>query len=188
MCTCLPVLPLLTAPVKKAARIKFSKNRLNTHRPALIDPARVRPQYIAYTLLFTAILLHFMTKPAYYVTPPFNYIGLFFIVDGCSLIYWARKLFISSATPVSCAEQPVKIIQEGIYKTIRHPMYVGGVIVCAGIGILIGTWPFFLVPVTLLLIFDRVYVSREEQIMEDLFGEDYVLYKKSTRRWLYRII
>lgn len=153
-----------------------------------IDPIKIRPQYVVYGLLFAAILLHFITKPKFYVTPPFNYLGLFFILDGGSLIWWSRRLFMSSGTPVSCAETPARLITEGIYKTIRHPMYVGSVIVCAGIWVLIGSWPFFCVPLALFVIFDRIYIPREEKIMEERFGEEYVLYKKSTRRWLYRII
>jgi protein-S-isoprenylcysteine O-methyltransferase Ste14 len=75
-----------------------------------------------------------------------------------------------------------KIVETGLYKFIRHPGYLGQLIIFMGISISISNWLsilFMMIPVTLGYLY-RINV--EEKFMMDQFGEDYQRYQNRTRR------
>jgi len=96
----------------------------------------------------------------------------------------AYNLFMKYDTPVRHNEKPRHLVTEGIYRYSRNPMYVAGGLIFLGIATLLGTWPFFLAWAAMGLVLDQVFIPWEEKGMEQLFGEDYVNYKKSIRRWI----
>jgi protein-S-isoprenylcysteine O-methyltransferase Ste14 len=75
-----------------------------------------------------------------------------------------------------------KIITTGLYKFIRHPGYLGQLIIFIGISTSISNWLSILammIPVTLGYLY-RIKV--EEQFMTDQLGEDYKNYQARTKR------
>lgn len=79
-----------------------------------------------------------------------------------------------------------KLVTDGIYRSIRHPQYTGfGVAI---IGFLI-QWPTLitLIMAPTLLIMYRGLAKKEEQIMIQEFGEDYIEYMKRVPRFIPRI-
>ncbi len=76
------------------------------------------------------------------------------------------------------------VVQSGLYRYSRNPMYVGLTAVLLGVGLLINSlWSILLVIPTLILLHFGV-ILREEAYMEKRFGQEYLDYKKSVRRWL----
>jgi protein-S-isoprenylcysteine O-methyltransferase Ste14 len=75
-----------------------------------------------------------------------------------------------------------KIISTGLYKFIRHPGYLGQIIIFMGISISISNWLSILlmmIPVTLGYLY-RIKV--EEKFMTDQFGDAYKDYQDRTKR------
>ncbi len=75
-----------------------------------------------------------------------------------------------------------KIIETGLYKFIRHPGYLGQLIIFIGISISISNWLSILlmmIPVTVGYLY-RIKV--EERFMTEQFGEDYKKYQERTKR------
>jgi protein-S-isoprenylcysteine O-methyltransferase Ste14 len=75
-----------------------------------------------------------------------------------------------------------KIIETGLYKFIRHPGYLGQLIIFIGISTSISNWLSILVmmiPITLGYLY-RIKV--EERFMLEQLGEDYLNYQKRTKR------
>jgi protein-S-isoprenylcysteine O-methyltransferase Ste14 len=75
-----------------------------------------------------------------------------------------------------------KIIETGLYKFIRHPGYLGQLIIFFGISTSISNWLSVLVmmiPVTLGYLY-RINV--EERFMLEHLGEDYLNYQERTKR------
>jgi protein-S-isoprenylcysteine O-methyltransferase len=75
-----------------------------------------------------------------------------------------------------------KIIETGLYKFIRHPGYLGQLLIFIGISISISNWLSILammVPITLGYLY-RIKV--EERFMVEQLGEDYPSYQKRTKR------
>ena len=76
------------------------------------------------------------------------------------------------------------LIQSGLYRVSRNPIYVSGLLLQLGIALLMNNvWIILLVPVSKLL-FDRYVIAREESYLERAYGEVYVDYTRAVRRWL----
>ena len=75
-----------------------------------------------------------------------------------------------------------KIIATGLYKFIRHPGYLGQLIIFIGISTSISNWLstlLMMIPVSLGYLY-RIKV--EEKFMADQLGEDYKNYQERTKR------
>jgi protein-S-isoprenylcysteine O-methyltransferase Ste14 len=75
-----------------------------------------------------------------------------------------------------------KIIESGLYKFIRHPGYLGQLIIFLGISISISNWLSILammIPVTIGYLYR---IKLEERFMLEQMGEDYLNYQKRTKR------
>jgi len=75
-----------------------------------------------------------------------------------------------------------QITRAGLYRFVRHPSYLGLLLVFLAIGLHSRNWisfAFVLVPTTAGLLY-RIHV--EEAALADAFGEEYVAYSKATKR------
>jgi protein-S-isoprenylcysteine O-methyltransferase Ste14 len=75
-----------------------------------------------------------------------------------------------------------KIIESGLYKFIRHPGYLGQLIIFIGISTSISNWlsiPVMMIPITLGYLY-RIKV--EERFMLEQLGGDYLNYQERTKR------
>jgi protein-S-isoprenylcysteine O-methyltransferase Ste14 len=75
-----------------------------------------------------------------------------------------------------------KIIATGLYKFIRHPGYLGQLMIFLGISISISNWfsiLLMMIPVTI----GYLYRMRiEEKFMSEQLGEDYRIYQEHTKK------
>jgi len=77
-----------------------------------------------------------------------------------------------------------RIIQQGLYKYLRHPSYLGSLFSFLGNGFALNNWYGMLIvfiPV-LLAFMNRIRV--EEELLISNFGQEYIDYKKRTWRLL----
>ena len=75
-----------------------------------------------------------------------------------------------------------KIITTGPYKFIRHPGYLGQLMIFLGISISISNWISFLfmmIPVSIGYLYR---ISIEEKFMSEQLGEDYQFYQERTKK------
>ena len=75
-----------------------------------------------------------------------------------------------------------RLITQGIYRRIRHPMYLALVLYSVGHALVIPNWvagPSNLVVFTILF---ALRVHAEEQMMTDVFGDEYTTYAARTKR------
>jgi protein-S-isoprenylcysteine O-methyltransferase Ste14 len=61
----------------------------------------------------------------------------------------------------------------GIYSTLRHPLYLGNFITVLGITMWTGVWWFIAMVIVLYWFYYERIIFREEQFMEEKFGEQY---------------
>ena len=77
-----------------------------------------------------------------------------------------------------------RIVTHGPYRFSRNPMYFGFALLTLGLAILVDSaWMLLALPIGLVLI-DRFAITCEERYLERKFGEEYLNYKRSVRRWL----
>jgi protein-S-isoprenylcysteine O-methyltransferase Ste14 len=75
-----------------------------------------------------------------------------------------------------------EVIETGLYKFIRHPGYLGQLIIFTGISISISNWLsilFMMIPITIGYLY-RIQV--EEKFMIEQLGKDYVNYQARTNK------
>jgi protein-S-isoprenylcysteine O-methyltransferase Ste14 len=81
-------------------------------------------------------------------------------------------------------ESTPEIISTGSYRFTRNPMYVGMALFQISIGVGLGNgWIIALVPPVLAVVY-KTAIRHEEAYLEGKFGETYIQYKASVRRWL----
>jgi protein-S-isoprenylcysteine O-methyltransferase Ste14 len=140
------------------------------------------PTYFLACVIGTG-LLRFLVPQMNWIHFPFALFGVLFLGVGAYLVGGAYRLLTRHATPVTFAPSTC-IIQEGLYRRSRNPMYVGFVILQAGLSILSGNILALLWPVLFFLVIARMFIPYEEEKMEKSFGRDYLQYKQKVRRWL----
>jgi len=77
-----------------------------------------------------------------------------------------------------------ELIKRGIYKYLRHPMYLGGIIGVIGFSFVFRGFIMMFIVVTLYFIVFRNRMLYEEKILTEQFGEKYTEYMKETKRIL----
>jgi protein-S-isoprenylcysteine O-methyltransferase len=77
-----------------------------------------------------------------------------------------------------------EIVDTGIYRTIRHPAYLGGLISLLGIGLVSGNWFSLAVSVVLPLAAMLYRIRVEERALLRHFGPAYQAYASRTKRLL----
>ena len=140
------------------------------------------------TYLFSAIavmaVLHFLFPLAKIVPPPWNLLGAVPLVFGIILNLLADRAFKKRETTVKPFEESTALITSGVFRISRHPMYLGMLLILAGIGILMRSLsPFLVIPVFGILM-ERVFITVEEGMLERQFGGAWLQYRDKVGRWI----
>ena len=80
--------------------------------------------------------------------------------------------------------QSSSLVQNGVYRYTRNPMYLGFLLILVAWGFYLGSvFAGLLLPVFVLYM-NRFQIKPEECHMRVLFGEAYSRYRSEVRRWL----
>ena len=77
-----------------------------------------------------------------------------------------------------------QIVSSGIYRLTRNPMYLGMAIVLVGVTIWSGSPLGLLMVLVFALYITRFQIEPEERILEAKFGEAFLEYKSTVKRWI----
>lgn len=159
------------------------------HQPAARDAPDlpVLPPVIPSAALALAILLEWLL-PLGYLPPPLAtvpaIVGLLLVLGFVATGVWGALEFRRARTNIDPRQPALVLVEAGPYRVTRNPMYVGFLLLFAGIGLLASLdWTLPLLPL-LWLALDRLIVAREEEYLTAKFGGPYEAYCKRTRRWL----
>jgi len=76
-----------------------------------------------------------------------------------------------------------QLVQAGLYRHIRHPMYLGVVILMPGVALVFRSW--LVIPVSILtLVFVLLRIGQEERLLAEHFGSEFESYRRRTWRLL----
>jgi protein-S-isoprenylcysteine O-methyltransferase Ste14 len=108
-------------------------------------------------------------------------IGDLLVVLSFYVFYLVSKVNTYAAATVR-VEEGQKVVENGVYRLVRHPMYFGALFLIVGTPLALGSWwTLFLMPVFLLTLYFRI--TREEHVLiRDLAG--YVEYRKKVKHRL----
>ena len=106
------------------------------------------------------------------------------ILIGVAIMAAGVRNFSRAATPVP-SNQPVRaLVTTGIHGWSRNPIYVGMLLLYAGIGTGARSPWVLILALPLVIILRYRVVAREETYLERRFGDAYRDYKARVRRWL----
>ena len=112
------------------------------------------------------------------------FIGPAVTAGSFGLFLWAVYTMRAGDASIPTSQPTNAIVSRGPYRFSRNPIYVGMVLLQAGVGIWANSlWFLGLAAISAMLLSWGV-ISREEQYLERKFGEEYLAYKARVRRWI----
>ena len=106
-------------------------------------------------------------------------LGVIFGILGAMAFRQAK----TTANPMK-PEMASTLVDSGIYRVSRNPMYLGMVLLLLAWAIYLASAWSLLGVVAYVLYMNRFQIIPEERAMEKLFGQEYMVYKAKVRRWL----
>jgi protein-S-isoprenylcysteine O-methyltransferase Ste14 len=140
----------------------------------------------SYLLIFLLIILTLrFLLPLWKIVPsPWNMFGVIFLLAGLLINFQADGLFHHAGTTVKPDEESSVLLTQGVFHISRNPMYLGFALILFGTAFMFGTLtPFLTVPVFMILV-EKRFILAEEKLLERKFGQVYLEYKKTVRRWI----
>jgi protein-S-isoprenylcysteine O-methyltransferase Ste14 len=113
-----------------------------------------------------------------------QWLGAAVIAAGIALLLWFERALQRARTPANPFRPTTALATEGPYRLSRNPGYLAMAIFCAGVALAADApWALVTLPPALAAI-QLLVIAREERYLERLFGDEYLSYKRRTRRWI----
>lgn len=107
-------------------------------------------------------------------------VGLVFCVSGAVIACWSRyTLGKNWSLSVQKKENP-ELIENGLYKIVRHPIYSGLLLLFIGNAIIVGDYRGIIAVVIVFVSF-WFKLKKEEKLLIEHFGFKYIDYRKRTK-------
>lgn len=140
-------------------------------------------------VVIAAILMVFIAKTLpvsqglltvkWFIGGIFIALGLLFGLGGI-ISFRLAKTTVNPTKPT----EATSLVQSGIYKITRNPMYVGLVCVLISCAAWLGSVYSLPIIVLFMLYMSRFQILPEERALIELFGDEYIEYCLKVKRWL----
>ncbi len=111
----------------------------------------------------------------------FKYFALFVSLIGILVIALAILQLDKNLTPFPSPKENGTLIQTGLYKFVRHPIYSGIILSTIGLGFFFGSISKISIGIILWVLF--FFKSKYEETMLSNHFTEYEAYKKTTNRF-----
>ncbi len=128
---------------------------------------------ILLTILLLTIIFRYQFNGSEYLRTIGFIIGAIGVVILITGILTLGKYFTASITPKG-------LVTHGIYSKIRHPVFIGVILVYLGLELIFQSIYGFLLVIFVLIPFYVYSAIEEEKILSKIFKEKYTAYKKKT--------
>ena len=153
------------------------------------DTARViaPPPLLALAVVVFGLLLDWLL-PAYVLSLVLSLterimLPIILIGAGGTLGYAAVKTFRAAGTRVEPWKPSTVLVDDGVFGWLRNPMYVGGVLILAGLSIALASDWMLVLTILLVPVIHYGVVRREERYLAARFGEPYRRYMAQVPRY-----
>lgn len=122
----------------------------------------------------------------YFAIPGQLWLSVAVLAVGACIALMGVLEFRSAGTTVDprTPDQSVCLVEKGVYRFTRNPMYLGFLLILVGWGLFLGSVFAALLLPLFVVYMNRFQILPEERHMRGLFGEAYDLYVSRVRRWL----
>jgi protein-S-isoprenylcysteine O-methyltransferase Ste14 len=100
---------------------------------------------------------------------------------AAAIVSFRRK---QTTTNPLTPDQATFLVTTGVFRLTRNPMYLGLVLVLAGVSVWLGVWVGLVVLPAFVLYLTKFQIAPEEEAMAKLFGDAYADYRARVRRWI----
>lgn len=146
---------------------------------------RILPPVLVLLLGLGATALHFVLG-LQAMAAMFRLVGFPIALGGLAMSLWGSRHFEAVGTNIRTFDEPDLLISDGLYQWSRNPMYLGFLILLAGVALGLGSWAGLMAPAVFFIAADRWYIPFEEELMRDAFNGHYESYSRQVRRWVGR--
>lgn len=142
---------------------------------------------IVWVVTITAMLLTHVSFPVAHAEPAAwrTVLGLVGLISGVAISVWHKSLFRRVGTNIDTFGEPGQLVESGLYKRTRNPMYLGFILALAGLALVLGTVLPWLFVLGFFALTHACYIRVEEREMERKFGAEFRDYCLRTPRWLW---
>lgn len=102
------------------------------------------------------------------------------------LIYWVLKSLGQNFSTSLTIKEKQTLVTTGPYHRVRHPMYTAFILLWVAFLLLSANWFIGFTGIMAFMWTTVIRTPKEEQMMADRFGEEYLAYKKRTGGYLPR--
>ena len=113
--------------------------------------------------------------------------GVIFLMIGLWLFYRSHADLGTSRSVTLEIREGHRLVTQGVYRGIRHPMYLALGLYSIGQALVIPNWVAGFVNLIALTILFAFRVNAEERMMAHQFGDEYAAYTARTRRLIPRV-
>jgi protein-S-isoprenylcysteine O-methyltransferase Ste14 len=116
--------------------------------------------------------------------PPMVLPGLAAMALGIAVMALGIREFRKAGTDYHPHRPTTRIVTTGPFRFTRNPLYLSLTSIYAGIALALGSAWALLLLIPVLLAIRYGVIAREERYLAAKFGDEYLRYKDSVRRWL----
>jgi protein-S-isoprenylcysteine O-methyltransferase Ste14 len=113
-------------------------------------------------------------------------VGIALIIVGAVLVSLARRELRRHGQPTDPGLPTSKVVTTGVFSISRNPLYLGGIGILGGIALALNLPWVLVLLLPALIACHYILILPEERYLAARFGEGYVRYAASVRRWLGR--
>jgi len=110
--------------------------------------------------------------------------GLVVVIASLCLAAIALIQFLRAKTHIEPWQPTTFIIQSGIFRYSRNPIYLSFCVATLGCGLMLNSWWVIAAVLPLIYLLQQLVIRHEESYLQQKFGETYLAYKRRVRRWL----
>jgi len=110
--------------------------------------------------------------------------GAVLIGAGLGLAGLAAVQFMARRTTIIPRERPSALVHGGLYRFSRNPIYLGDLMILAGLVLRWDAVPSLLLIPALMLLIERRFILGEETGLRAEFGAEFDAWAARVRRWL----
>jgi protein-S-isoprenylcysteine O-methyltransferase Ste14 len=131
--------------------------------------------------LFFALMIALSAAPTAPVALLLALCGCLLAVAGSALVVRSRRELGSAWSFVPTVVQGTGLVTSGPYRLVRHPIYIGLVLLTTGEALAFGSWPALMIVLCGIIPTFAWRAHAEEALLSQTFGESYALYRKQTK-------
>lgn len=139
--------------------------------------------FILYTNLILSITLEYYYPTKLWITHNL-FFGIIILLIAWYIIYKSKIEFKKYKQRSGPNNDIKEIINTGIYKRSRNPIYLAIIILNVGLSLVFNSLWILIESLLIAILLNHFLIKKEEKFLENEFGALYLEYKKKVKKWI----